>query len=224
MNNQTKAEMTLDDFFRTVYEEVGMSRGRPEVPEVVDCIVVSDCAVAFARTENSERDDPLAPDWSSKEAKRLVSMLTFVENVALKMINREVAIRGSIAHGPLKYMRTLEGPGLVKAKFSGKAYLNAYTDAERGLPELKLGQVRIRPRAKVQSILGQNPDFSSRFPLHLRKGNFYFYWMLRSLRHRPSFDRRLTLCYEKLYDPIISLIKCYAEVDQAPNIQTTATL
>lgn len=74
MNNQRKAETTLDDFFRTVYEEVGMSRGRPDMPEVVDCIVVSDCAVAFARTENSERDDHLAPDWPSKETKRFVSM------------------------------------------------------------------------------------------------------------------------------------------------------
>lgn len=219
MNTPKKAEAILDEFFRTVYEEVGNSRQRTEV---VDCIVVSDCAVAFARTENSEHDDLNGTNRGNIEAQRLVSLLEFVERVAVRMITREVALKGSIMYGPLKYLQTVAGPGRVKAKFLGKAYLNAYVDVERGLPELGLGQIRIGPRSKIKNLLDHHPEFYTRYRIHPKKGNFYLYWMLRSLGERQKYDSGLAVRYIKLYDPIISWIKSHArrELDLRRNWRT----
>jgi hypothetical protein len=164
MLEQGLAEDALDNFFRIVYEQVGNSRDKSEV---VDSIVVSDCAMAFARTKESEHDDLNEPRRSEIEVNRLSSLLVFTRNVATEMIRKRVVIRGSIAFGPLIYRYSFEGPGRVKAKFLGKAYIDAYLEAERGLPELHLGEIRTKPAKKIRSLLDANPEMFSDFPLYL---------------------------------------------------------
>lgn len=211
MNIRGKAE-GLNRFFQDTYEEVERSRERSQV---IDCIAVSDCAVAFARTSSSAPEAVEMLERPLISAQRLESMLIFVKSVARKMIRNGIAIKGSIAYGSLRYERRFEAHGIVKAMFLGDAYLNAYMDVEKGRPKLKLGQVKIRPKKKVKEILDQESISANEFALiALRKGNYYFYWMLDSIEEKDEFEREFKYNYQRLFDGVISVIRSYASPER----------
>ncbi|MGA2308230.1 MAG: hypothetical protein ABSG57_01615 [Candidatus Bathyarchaeia archaeon] len=205
MKNYAKAGRALDRFFRVVNEEVASSESRTQK---ISCIAVSDSAVAFVGCNDSERE-PSGRMQVMLDAQRLNSLLVFAKNVAREMIQDRIAISGSIVYGPLEFQKRIGGPGMVKAMFLGKAYLEAYDDVEDGRPPLRLGQIRIKPKKKVEEVLAYAhsnnlPELSLISP---QNGGYYFYWMLDSISLRRDFDREFNRRYDGRYDSVISVIR-----------------
>lgn len=206
MSAPGKAEKCLDRFYQSVYEEVIRSR---QTPQRVDCIAVSDCAVAFARNNHPQEQQTSAP----VDAQRLKSMLVFIKNVARKMVQSDLVIKGSIVYGRLKFENRIETSGIDKAMFVGNAYVDAYRDVEKGSPKLEIGEIRIKPRAKVEDILQQSPRNLEQFSLvRLNKKDYYFYWMLNSIQLRNTFEREFKDRYRRRYEGMISVIRKYTEM------------
>jgi len=209
MTSKGRAERCLEQFFSSVYNEVQNSRERDSP---IDCIAVSDCAVAFARTNNIISTQAQTP-LSLIKARCLSSMLIFVKNVAQRMIQYGVAIKGSITYGSFRFQRRIEISGIDKDMFIGNAYLDAYMDVEKGKPKLKPGEIRIKPRNEVEQILSDSRnDFSLFSLIHLKKRDYYFYWMLPSIHMMNDFENELQDRYKRRYEGVISTIKKYAEM------------
>lgn len=84
-------------------------------------------------------------------------------------------------------------------------------DVEKGTPELRLGQVRIKPKKKVKEILDQGLVSSNEFSLiATRKGNYYFYWMLDSIEDKRKYEKEFRDHYQRLFDGVISVMRSYA--------------
>jgi len=205
MNTPRKAESALNSFFQVAYQEAE----RSEISQPVNCIAVSDSAIAFVG-----RDD-LRTESGSKslvDASRLISMLRFVRNVAKAMINGNVAINGSISYGHLEYQKKYEGARMVKAMLLGSAYLSALSDVEDGKPKLKPGQIRVKPKKKIEELINACSFDSSELSLLMSgAGGYYFYWMLDSMRDKSSFEGEFSSCYSRRYDETISVLKRYAQ-------------
>jgi len=201
-----RAEKCLDKFYQSVYEEVKQSHQRTQK---IDCIAVSDCAVAFSRNNPT----PELQTSNPVDVQRLKSMLIFVKNVARKIIQNNFVIKGSIAYGRFKFENRIEIPGIDKAMFVGNAYMDAYRDVERGSPRLEIGEIRIKPRAKVEEILQQSPRDLEPFSLvRLDRRDYYFYWMLNSIQSRNDFEREFSDRYRRRYEGMISVIRKYTEM------------
>ena len=199
MQNPRKAEEALDNFFRIVYEEVTTS-------DRLNSIAVSDSAIIFAR-DNIPHNDP-EESGDLRDHNKLCSLLACVKKIACRMIQIDVAIKGSIAYGPLNYQKRYNGPRVVKAMLLGKAYIEAYSDVENGKPKLKIGQIRLNPKSKIKKLLERSQENSSELSL-LKSGNggYYFYWMLESMEEHDNFSEEYKNKYDKMYDPIIFVLK-----------------
>jgi len=208
MSPLSKAAECLDRFFQSVYDEVRSSHQRSQK---IDCITVSDCAVAFARNNTAHEQEISTP----VDVQRLNSMLVLVKNIARRMVQSNFVIKGSIAYGRFKFENRIEIPGIDKAMFVGSAYMNAYQDVENGKPKLEIGEIRIKPRAKVEQILGQNhaDENSEPFSLvRLDKRDYYFYWMLNSIQSKDNFEKEFRNRYRRRYEGMISVIRKYTEM------------
>jgi hypothetical protein len=209
MTTKGQAERSLDRFFTSVYQEVQSFRRRDPS---IDCIAVSDCAVAFARTSSTSADQA-QESFPLIKAQCLNSILIFVKNIAQKMIRSRVAIKGSIAYGSFQFQHRIEIPGVAKEMFVGNAYLDAYMDVEKGKPKLRPGEIRIKPRTEVEQILqNSGNDFGLFSLIHPEKGNHYFYWMLPSINRIDDFENELQDRYRRRYEGVISVIRRYAEM------------
>ena len=208
METPGKAEECLDQFFQSVYEEVERSHQRTQK---VDCIAVSDCAVAFTRNNPSES---IGQQTSFPvEVQRLNSMLIFVKNVARKLVQSDFVIKGSIAYGPFKFENRIEISGIDKVMFIGNAYVDAYRDVEKGRPRLEIGEIRIKPRVKVEEILQRSLRDLEPFSLvTLSRRDYYFYWMLNSIQSKEAFEREFSDRYKRRYEGMISVMRKYTEM------------
>lgn len=205
IDNPKKAEVALDSFYRIVYQEAAVS-------EAIYCIAVSDSAIVFVGASRSEPSLEERRDLTSIELDGLLSILRFVKQVALRMINHGITITGCISYGSFQYQKRDEGQRTVKAMLLGSAYLNAYSDVEDGKPKLRPGQIRIRPIKKIRELLETSTSDSSELALLKRGlGGYYFYWMLNSIGESRNFERAYHKQYSKMYGSIVSLLKNYAQ-------------
>lgn len=212
MDTPGEAEKALDQFFNATYQEVDTSQERPYK---IDCVAVSDCAIAFARPNTPILNNP---KWIQRQSvvsldgQRLNSILIFVGNVSRKMAHNDFAVKGSIAFGDFKFRRRIEIPGIDKAMFVGNAYLDAYRDVERGRPKLDVGEIRIKPRTKIQEILRDASSFEECSRVDLENGDYYYYWMLPSIGSKRDFKTDFRNQYRKRYAGRISILRKYVEM------------
>lgn len=200
MRNTKRAEKALDNFFRTVYREVSRS-------EELNSIAVSDSAIIFAGDNASHANRDIG---DLRDFRRLGSILECVQRIAFRMIRLNIAIKGSIAYGQIRYRKRRNGDRVVKAMLLGQAYLDAYSDVEEGKPKLKLGEIRLIPKTKIKELLKISPAPSVMSLLKSGKGGYYYYWMLKSIEDQKKFKKDYKTQYSKMYDPIISVLKNFA--------------
>jgi hypothetical protein len=211
MGSAGQAERALDCFFRSVFEEVQRSHERFQR---IDCIAVSDCAIAFARRNETmqNQDTHLDNHLRNEDSEKLESMLFFAKNVSRKLIQNRILLKGSIWYGEFKFENRIEIPGIDKAMFVGNAYLNAYRDVEQGHPKIEVGEIRLRPRGKIDEIIGENTANGEIDLLQLKKDDYYFYWMLNSVQPLNAFENAMKDSYRRRFEGIISVIKEYVEL------------
>jgi hypothetical protein len=181
MKNDDSAVKALDHFYAAGFEILQNNHS-------VHGSFISDCAVLFV---NNNED----------AATQLQSLLMVVEQLNLRVLERNIMLTTSIARGRFSYHQRIEFEGINKNPIYGNAYVSALLDNESGTPRIQPGECRLVDQ-------GLDSQQISSFPrLVKRETHFYFYWMVSERTNIDLFKRHYADAYQQKYRGMLEAIK-----------------
>ncbi len=195
MKDEKKALKALGRLYQYGYDVLQENNRR------VEGLFISDCGILFVR---NCQDKKIC----------LRYLLAVIKKINEKMLEHNVMLTTSIAHGHFKYQDRLEFEGIEKNLFYGNAYLAAFLDNENGKPKIQPGQCRIvkknLPKDVVEAL---EDDYNQDEFLQLvrRRNNDdkhnYFYWMVENPSEIDGFEERYRGAYNLKFEGMLSALK-----------------
>lgn len=149
---------------------------------------VSDCAMLFVNNHE-------------EAASQLQSLLTVVEQLNRRVLERDIMLSTSIARGRFSYDQRIEFQGIEKNQIYGNAYVSAFLDNESGTPRIQPGECRLVDQGldSLQINCIQRLVKSGK--------HFYFYWMVSERTDIDLFKHQYTDAYQQKYRGMLEAIK-----------------
>jgi hypothetical protein len=157
----------------------------------VDGFFISDCGILFVNNNNLD----------AKE--QIKNILEVAEEINHHLIEKDVMLTTSIAHGVFRYRQRIESPGVVKNPIYGKAYVDAFRDSETGTPRIKPGQCRIVVNSE-DGIYFYGIDRLKKI-----KNHHYYYWMVNNRDEIDYFNQEYKA--QSRYEGKLSVLKKYSK-------------
>jgi hypothetical protein len=181
MKNEELAVKALDHFYSKGFEVLQKNTS-------IHGAFISDCAILYVNTHDSP-------------AMQLPPLLEVVEELNRNVLEHNIMLATSIAHGRFSYRQRVEFEGIEKNLIFGNAYLAAFLDTETSRPKIHPGECRIVKHNIDPSNLAGIPRIED------RDGHYYFFWMLNDAHQIDMFKSRYNDAYQQKYRGMLEALK-----------------
>jgi hypothetical protein len=195
MRNRDKAYNVLGYFYQVGYESLKQTN----IAGSINGLFVTDCGILFIRDLTQLNANDL-----------IVKLLNVVKTINRRMLSFDTLLITSIAYGYFHYENKLEFNGITKDPIFGHGYVDAYLDAEHGLPKLIPGQCRILTNNMPGFINAALTRGELSECIRTKDGennHLYYYWSCDSMEQVCTINDKYQMAENAKYKMIIDAHK-----------------